>query len=114
MEQEEAVDKVKNHEEIDSPIEMLLEDEELFGVLVNAPDKVVNSLVAERRLDMFGPLWETGNYDRHKAIEEVKEAEEYAIETWESHDKGPDVPEWLLRLEAQHVVMESLLSELEE
>lgn len=112
MEQEEAVDKVKNHEEIDSPIEMLLENEELFGVLVNAPDRVIDSLVAEHRLDMFEPLWETASYDRHEAIEEVKEAEEYAIETWEAHDKGPDVPEWLLRLEAQHIVTESLLDEL--
>ncbi len=114
MEQEEAVEEVKDYEETDSPVEMLLDDKELLEALVDAPHRTMDNIVKERRRNMFDSLWKQDFMPRDKVLDKVRDMEERAIDVWREENPEYELPDWLVRMEAQHIVLEGMVDMIKE
>jgi hypothetical protein len=109
MKQEKAAEELKDYENIDSPVEMLLDNDELFEALLDAPQSVLDDMISQRRCNMFDPLWKQGVMPKHDVVEKVKNLEERAIEVWRKENPEYELPDWVIRMEAQHIVLKGMV-----
>jgi hypothetical protein len=94
----------------DTTIDKLLENDKLLGVLVGTPDRVLENMVTQRRRQSFKFMWDILDMDKIEVLSLVREREDDFIEAYE--DCG--VPEWMMRMEAQDVLLSHMKSRFEE
>lgn len=91
-------------------IEKLLEDEETLRSLLLLPEREEERLVLVRRKENFDFLWEKCGLEKDDALEEVRKSEDAFLEKYDNED----VPEWILRCEAQDALLEFIYEQFEE
>lgn len=85
-------------------LDKLLDNKHILKAMNKMPDDANQDLVKARRKDLFSPLWENTGLTRSEVIRLVKERETDMVE--EYSDKN--VPEFLIRLEAQDVLIKMM------
>lgn len=83
-------------------IEMLLEDDGAMEAVLEIPDSIGDQIVRKRRRNNFSMFWEELDLDKEFVLERSKNFEEMFID-----EHGcPGIPDWIVRVEAQDVMME--------
>lgn len=91
-------------------IEKLNSNEELLQAMLSMPTRMNEQLPRMRREEMFSFLWEHTDMERHEAMTLVNKRELDFVREYEHID----LPEWILRCEAQDVLMEVMHERFEE
>lgn len=91
-------------------IERLLDDEELLAEMLRLPDSRKDALVHEAREEKFRPLWEHTEMERTEVMNLANKRELDFVRGVEE----PDIPEWLLRLEAQDMLVQKMNERINE
>lgn len=91
-------------------IENLNENEELLQAMMAMPKHMNEQLPRMRRKEMFSFLWEETDMDRVEVMNLVNQRELEFVREYE----GMGVPEWMLRCEAQSVLMEMMHEKFQE
>lgn len=91
-------------------IEEVNQDEGLLDAVVLVPNYVGQEIVDDRREEMFGMIWEEMELERKKVIENVKKREDSMVDEF----GDSRVPDWVLRVEAQDILLEMLYEKFEE
>lgn len=91
-------------------IEDLLDNQDLLHGMLAMPDSMNRQMAFKRRRKLFEFLWELTNLEETEVLNMVNKRELEFIK--EHGDKG--VPEWLLRMEAQDIVLEVMHERFEE
>jgi hypothetical protein len=91
-------------------IEKMNRNPELLKAIVSMPDRVNKQMAETRREKNFSFLWQDLDMEEQEVLNLVKQREEEFIS-----DYGNDVvPEWMLRCEAQDILMEFMYERFEE
>lgn len=82
-------------------IDKLLEDDEVLKAMLQMPDSANEEMVERRREASFSFMWEQTSLSKEQIISDVKDREQELLE-----DKDySDLPDWLVRMEAQDILM---------
>ena len=92
-------------------IEKLNKHPELMEEMLSMPKKANEQMVEDRRRKVFSMFWEHTSMNREFVLKNVEQQENRFIEIYEDDAEG--VPEWMLRMEAQDVLMGELAEELD-
>jgi hypothetical protein len=91
-------------------IEEVNQDDDLFDAVLLIPNYIGQEIVDDRREELFGMFWEEMDLEREEVVENVKEREDSMVEEFgDGH-----VPDWVLRVEAQDILLEMLYEGFEE
>lgn len=96
----------------DTLIERLNNNDELFEAMLSMPTSVNEEMVESRREELFSIFWEEMSMSREEVLSLVREREEDFIE--EYAEEGDALPEWLMRAEAQDVLLGVIHQKYEE
>lgn len=91
-------------------IERLNENEEMFHAVMAMPERVNEQLPRMRREELFGFLWQETDMDEVEVIDLVKQREMDFVREY-GH---LGVPNWMLRCEAQDVLLEIMHEKFKE
>lgn len=91
-------------------IEKLNANDELFEAMLSMPTQMNEEMVESRREEVFSIFWEELSLERSMVLSHVRQRENDFIE--EYSDVGEGLPNWLLRLEAQDVLLQVIGEEL--
>lgn len=91
-------------------IEKLNQNEEVLEAMMAMPESANERLPSMRRKELFSFLWEEADMDRVEVMNLVNQRELEFVR--EYGDLG--VPEWMLRCEAQDVLLEMMHERFEE
>lgn len=91
-------------------MERLLDNPDDLLKLMELTEEEGMRAVRMRRVETFDFIWNMNIMEFEEAIEIIKEREELFVEDTESRT----IPEWLVRMEAQDVMMKVLYERLEE
>lgn len=88
----------------------------LMDFVANASDDEKMEFLQTRRQQMFKPLWETGDMERDFVLSKARNREQDAMEYYQERMDGMggdvDLPDFILRLQGQDVLAETLLEGL--
>lgn len=91
-----------------SALDRLNDEDELLKAMLQMPDRVNRSMVETRRDNLFSSLWKHTTLDEEFVVSRVKHMEEinidYLKDTYPEYEQN--IPDWLLRMEAQDNVLE--------
>jgi len=91
-------------------IDKLNENEEIMEAMLNMPQEANEAMAKSRREELFSPLWEEATMNRDEVINKVTDREQQMINEY-SHFNLPD---WMLRCEAQDIILDSMHEKFEE
>jgi len=91
-------------------LENLLDNEEFLKAMMSMPQHLNEQMVESRRTELFSIFWENTIMSREAVLKNVRESEEQAI----SEYGDSEVPEWLIRMEAQDVQLKLIREKFEE
>lgn len=91
-------------------IEKMNANEELFKEMLSMSEEANREFIVSRREEKFAMFWEEMEMTRAEVLSNVKDREDDFIEEFE--DDGEHLPEWVLRAEAQDILIETVASEL--
>ena len=100
-----------NQDPDDTFIDKMLDNEEMFKAMASMPDRANMELVEDRRSKLFSFMFEQTDMTEIEVTNLVKDAEdvflEYVEEEYDEHILN-DLPEWLLRCEAQSIKLKHM------
>lgn len=91
-------------------IEDLLEHEEILEAMMKMPSSYNKSMVRSRRRQLFSFMWTHGDINRREALNIVNRAELTFVREYDNYN----VPRWLIRLEAQDILLKEIYNRLVE
>ena len=91
-------------------LERLLDNEKLLGTMLEMPQHLNEQMVQSRRTKLFSMFWENTSMSREQVLKNIQESEELAISKYSNQD----IPDWLIRMEAQDVQLKLIHDEFEE
>ena len=89
-------------------LNVLRENTDALEALLSMPTHKIEQIVADRREEIFSALWEEMNMDKNESLEMIKERENQLLDVHDDHG----VPEFLLRMDAQEMIAEMLIEDL--
>lgn len=92
-------------------IERLNQNPELMEAMLSMSERANEQMVEDRRRKVFSMFWEHTSMTRKSVLENVEAQENHFIEIYEDDAEG--LPEWMVRMEAQDVLMGELAEELD-
>jgi len=101
----------------DTFIDKMLKNTEVFKAMLTMPSSYNEALPERRRKEMFSFIWEKEIMEKRETLEHIKEHEETYMKTLEEDCKIEhlnDLPEWMLRCEAQSLVLKFMYEEFVE
>lgn len=102
-------------EEDDTFLDFLEKNPDVMTMMVQMPDSANRSLVTERRKELFSFLWETDLIPRTEVLKEIEESEDYFVDMVnEEWDIAGNIPDWILRCEAQSIKLQRFHNKFEE
>ena len=91
-------------------IERLNENEDILKAMMSMPDSANTTLARKRREHLFGFLWKNGTMDEVEAHNLINKVELDMVREFEDYG----LPEWLLRMEAQDLILRKMHEEIVE
>lgn len=93
-------------------IDRLLQDDEILEAMLSMPQKANEDMVENRREELFSFFWEKLDLEQEFVLNCVRDQEDEFISDYSGVSE--DVPEWLLRAEAQDLFLEYVSEEFSE
>jgi len=81
-------------------------------LMMELPDYYNMKIVRKRREHLFSKMWETFSFGKHEVLSHVKDREEDFLEMDMVQDEGENIPEWMLRMEAQDILVKNIIDKL--
>jgi len=91
-------------------IEILADNEKILHAMLTMPEEMNKQLPSIRREKLFDFLWDEASMEKEEALILVKQRELDFVQEYQDHG----VPEWMLRCEAQDVLLEYMHQRFEE
>lgn len=91
-------------------IDKLNDNPEVLKAMLSMPDRANEMLPRKRREENFSFLWEHTDMKRHEVMTLVNKRELDMVREY----KHTELPEWLLRCEAQDILLEMMHEKFEE
>lgn len=92
-------------------IEKLNENDEVLEAMLSMPRRMNEQMVQSRRSELFAVLWEETNMSEREVLMNVEDREDDFISKYGA-DEGEPLPEWLLRMEAQDILLKAMCEEM--
>lgn len=90
-------------------IDKLLDEEGILANMLGMPDRMNEQLPRARREEVFSFLWEHTDMKQKGVLDMVEAREQQIVDKY----NDVEIPEWLLRLHAQDILLHMIHEEFE-
>jgi len=94
-------------------VSRMLENKDLLRRFMSLSEHTMVNMLDKRRANVFSPVWENDYLEREQVIKNVKSFEDGFLEEMAEEDEDDVLPGWLLKMEAQDIMVSELLAELD-
>jgi len=90
----------------------LADEDSTVELMMELPNQYNMKIIRKRREHLFSEMWERFAFGKHEVLGHIKDREEDFLNMDMVQDDGENIPEWMLRMEAQDILVKNIIDKL--